>query len=160
MLFSYRNSVYILKINILFYMLFSNVFSPAPFLLATFFFFFHLKCRIFFLLCSLTYLFFLLLPSFLLSYHEIIAKFRERETITVWYFLYVQSKYDTNELICKTETNLQTQRTNLWMLSRAEGRVINWEFCISICKLLYIEWIINKDLMYRTKNYIQDLVIS
>ena len=30
-----------------------------------------------------------------------------------------------------------------------------WEFVISRCKLLYIEWIDNKVLLYSTGNYIQ-----
>ena len=31
----------------------------------------------------------------------------------------------------------------------------NWEFGISKCKLLHIEWINNKVLLYSTENYIQ-----
>ena len=34
------------------------------------------------------------------------------------------------------------------------------EFGINRCKLLYIEWINNKVLLYSTGNYIQDLVIK
>ena len=36
----------------------------------------------------------------------------------------------------------------------------DWEFGISRYKLLYIEWISNKFLMYSTENYIQYPVIS
>ena len=32
---------------------------------------------------------------------------------------------------------------------------MDWEFGISRCKLLYIEWINNKVLLYSTGNYIQ-----
>ena len=35
----------------------------------------------------------------------------------------------------------------------------DWEFGIGRCKLLYIEWINNKVLLYSTVNYIQYLVI-
>ena len=35
-----------------------------------------------------------------------------------------------------------------------------WEFGISRCKLLYIEWINNKVLVYSTGNYIQYPVIN
>ena len=35
------------------------------------------------------------------------------------------------------------------------GGEINWEFGISRCKLLHIEWINNKVLLYSTGNYIQ-----
>ena len=40
------------------------------------------------------------------------------------------------------------------------GRGKDWEFGISRCKLLYIEWINNKVLLYSTGNYIQDLVVT
>ena len=32
---------------------------------------------------------------------------------------------------------------------------MDWEFGVSKCKLLYIEWINNKDLLHSTRNYIQ-----
>ena len=48
-------------------------------------------------------------------------------------------KYDTNELIYKTETDSQTQRTDLWL---PEGRGgtgwTEWELWIRRCKLLLI----------------------
>ena len=31
-------------------------------------------------------------------------------------------KYDTNELICETETDSQTWRTDLWLLASGEGK--------------------------------------
>ena len=37
---------------------------------------------------------------------------------------------------------------------------MEWEFGISRCKLLYIEWINNKVLLYSTRNYIQYPVIT
>ena len=40
------------------------------------------------------------------------------------------------------------------------GGGMDWEFGISRCKLLYIEWINNKVLLYSTGNYIQYLVIN
>ena len=40
------------------------------------------------------------------------------------------------------------------------GEGMNWDFGISKCKLLYIEWINNKVLVYSTGNYIQYLVIN
>ena len=36
----------------------------------------------------------------------------------------------------------------------------DWEFGISRCKLLYIRWINNKILLYRTRNYIQYPMIN
>ena len=41
-----------------------------------------------------------------------------------------------------------------------QGGGMDWEFGISGCKLLYIEWINNKVLLYSTGNYIQYHVIS
>ena len=40
------------------------------------------------------------------------------------------------------------------------GGELEWEFRISRCKLLYIEWINNKVLLYSTGNYIQYPVIN
>ena len=43
------------------------------------------------------------------------------------------------------------------------GRVgggMDWEFGISRCKLLHIEWVNNKVLLYSTGNYIQHPVIN
>ena len=37
---------------------------------------------------------------------------------------------------------------------------LNWEFGTGRCKLLYIEWINNKVLLYSTGNYIQYPVTS
>ena len=62
-------------------------------------------------------------------------------------------KYDTNELIYKTETDSQTQRTDV-RLPRGKGRGggMDWKFGVSRCKLLYREWINNKVLPYSTGN--------
>ena len=40
------------------------------------------------------------------------------------------------------------------------GGGMDWEFGISRCKLLYIEWINNKVLLYSTGNYIQYPLIN
>ena len=37
---------------------------------------------------------------------------------------------------------------------------MDWEFGVSRCKLLYIEWINNKVLLYSTENYIQYPMIN
>ena len=37
---------------------------------------------------------------------------------------------------------------------------MDWEFGISRCKLLYIEWINNKVVLYSTGNYMQYPVIN
>ena len=49
-------------------------------------------------------------------------------------------KNSTNELIYKSETDSQTQKTNLWLpKGKGAGGGIEWEFGISRCKLLYKE---------------------
>ena len=54
-------------------------------------------------------------------------------------------KCDTNELIYETETDSQTERTDLWLpRGRGSRGGMEWEFGISRCELLYIEWINNK----------------
>ena len=40
------------------------------------------------------------------------------------------------------------------------GRGMDWEVGVSRCKLLYIEWINNKVLLYSTENYSQYPVIN
>ena len=43
---------------------------------------------------------------------------------------------------------------------RRGGREMGWEFGLGRCKLLYLEWINNKALMYSTGNYTQYPVIN
>ena len=43
---------------------------------------------------------------------------------------------------------------------RRDGGGMAWEFGVSECKLLHIEWINNKVLLYTTGNYIQYPVIN
>ena len=40
------------------------------------------------------------------------------------------------------------------------GSGVNWEFGLSRCKLLNLEWISSEVLLYSTGNYIQSLVIE
>ena len=65
-------------------------------------------------------------------------------------------KYGTNEPIYRTETDSQIWRTDLWLLGSVGGRRgMDWEFGVSRCKLLHLEWITNDVLLYSTGNYIQ-----
>ena len=62
-----------------------------------------------------------------------------------------QKGNNTNELIYKTETGSQTQRTNLWLPEGMCGREgIIREF--GIVQPLYSKWMTNKDLLYSTRN--------
>ena len=70
-------------------------------------------------------------------------------------------KYDTNEHIYEIETDSQTQKTDLWLPRGKWGwGSMGSEFGTSRCKLLYIEWINNKVLLYNTGNYVQYPVIN
>ena len=60
----------------------------------------------------------------------------------------------------ETETDSQTQRTDLWLPRGRGWGGMEWEFRISRCKLLYTEWINNKVLLYSTGNNIQYSVIN
>ena len=65
----------------------------------------------------------------------------------------------TNELIYKTEIDPQTQKTNICLPKESWGG-INWDYGINRYTLLHIKQINNKDLLYRTRNYIQYLVVN
>ena len=60
-------------------------------------------------------------------------------------------------LLYKTETDSDIE--NRLVVTKGRGGY-DWEFGISRCKLLRIEWINNKDLPYSTENYIQYPVIN
>ena len=62
--------------------------------------------------------------------------------------MYMWNKNNTNELLYKTETDSQTQRTNLWL--RGEGKL---KYGINRYIRLYIKQINNKDLLCSTGNY-------
>ena len=51
----------------------------------------------------------------------------------------------------------QTHRENRPVVGKGEGQWggMDWEFGVSRCKLLHIEWINKKALLYSTGNYIQ-----
>ena len=69
-------------------------------------------------------------------------------------------KYGTNEPIYKT--NRLTDIENRLVVTNGEEGWggIDWEFGISRCKLLYMEWINSKVLLYSTRNCIQYPVIN
>ena len=48
------------------------------------------------------------------------------------------------------------------MVAKGEGRGsrMDWEFGVSRCKQLHLEWISNEVLLYRTESYIQSLRID
>ena len=64
---------------------------------------------------------------------------------------------DTNELICGTEKNSQTQKMNLWVPG-VDGIVR--EFGKVMYTLLYLKWVVNKDLLYSAQNSAQCCVAA
>ena len=67
-------------------------------------------------------------------------------------------KNGTNELIYKTETDLQVSKTNLWLpKGKCSGGGINQELGVNIHTLLCIRQISNKDLLHSTGNPTQYL---
>ena len=69
-------------------------------------------------------------------------------------------KNNTNECICKSGTDPQTYKTNLWLPKRKARKGINEEYGINSYIPLYIKYISNKDLLYSTGSYIQYLIIT
>ena len=57
---------------------------------------------------------------------------------------------------------MKQKQTHRHVVAKGEGGEggMEWEFGVSRCKLLYIEWINNKVLLYSTGNYIQYPVIN
>ena len=70
-------------------------------------------------------------------------------------FLGMAKKIKKNELIYETERDSDIE--NKLVVAKWEGcwGRMDWEFGISRCKLLYIEWTNNEVLLYSTGNYIQ-----
>ena len=62
-------------------------------------------------------------------------------------------KYDTNRLYDKAETDPQIERRGCGC--QGGGGRIDWEFKISRCKRLHVQWVNNKVLLRSTGNYIQ-----
>ena len=76
------------------------------------------------------------------------------------YCLHIELKKNgTNELIYRTEKELQIQKTILW-LPRGKGRRDKLEIGTDMYALLYIQWITNKDLMYSTGNSTQYSIMT
>ena len=90
----------------------------------------------------------------------ILSEVSQTETSITWYHFFVESE------IRHIWTNIQninrlTDIENSPVVAKGEdGGRMDWEFGISRCKLVYLEWINNNVLLYRTGNYIQYPVIN
>ena len=90
------------------------------------------------------------------DYHAKQSKSERERHIYITYLWTL--KYDTNELIYKTDS--QTQRTDVRLPRRRVGEEgMGWEVRVSRCMVLHTEWI-NKALRHSTGNYIQYAVIK
>ena len=69
-------------------------------------------------------------------------------------------KYGTDEPIYRTERLIDTENKLVAAKGEGEGVGVDWEFGVSRCKLLHLEWISSKVLLYSTENYIQCPVIE
>ena len=85
---------------------------------------------------------------------------REKRNST-WYNLYVESKiWHIWTYLWNRNRIMDIKNRRVAAKVDRGGRRLNWEFEISRCKLVYIEWINNKVLLYTTGNYIQYPVIN
>ena len=66
----------------------------------------------------------------------------------------MESKYDTNEPIYKTEADLGHGKQTCCQ-GGGGRRGMDWEFGVGGCKILHLECLSNKVLLYSTENYIQ-----
>ena len=73
----------------------------------------------------------------------ILSEVRERQNDIT--YLWNQKK-DTNELLCRTETDSQTLKTNLWQV----GGEMDLGFGIGVCTLCNVQSLANRDLLYST----------
>ena len=78
----------------------------------------------------------------------------ERERQIPYNIIYMWNlKYGTNWLIYKQKQTLRHRDKTCGC--QGEGREMDWEFGVGICKLLHLGLINNKVLLYSTGNYIQ-----
>ena len=69
-------------------------------------------------------------------------------------------KNKTIESIYKIKADSQTQKTNLWFPKGKWGEGTNQEYELNRYTLLHINQFENKDLLYSTQNYIQQLIVT
>jgi len=91
----------------------------------------------------------------------ILSQVRKRKTNIIWYHLFVESKI-WHKWTYLQKRNRFTDIENRLVVASGEGggSGMDWEFGVSRCKLLHLEWISNEVLLYSTGNYIQFLGID
>ena len=76
----------------------------------------------------------------------------EREREALYDIHYMQTKNDTNELIYKTEADLQTQRMDLWLPEEKHGGRDSYEVWYQHVHTAMFKSITNKALLYSARN--------
>ena len=92
---------------------------------------------------------------------SILSEVNQKEKDTMWYHLYVESKIWHKWTYLQNRNRLTDIEIRL-VVAKGEGggTGMDWDFGVGRCKLLYLEWINNKVLLYSTGNYIQSLGIN
>ena len=79
---------------------------------------------------------------------------RKRKTNTIWYHLYVESKIRDRWTYPQNRERLTGIENRLVVTTReGEGSRMDWEFGVSRCKLLHLEWISKDILLYSAGNH-------
>ena len=90
-----------------------------------------------------------------------LSEVRKGKTNTIGYHLYVESEIWHKWTELQNKNRLPDIRTDVWLPRRLGGGGMDWEFGVSWCKLLCIEQINNKVLLYcHTRNHIQYPMIN
>ena len=86
----------------------------------------------------------------------ILIEVSQKEKDRYHVILYVESKISTDEPIYKTDS--QKDMNCILVVGKGQGEGggsgMDWQFRVSICKLLHLEWVENEVLMYSTGSYI------
>ena len=69
-------------------------------------------------------------------------------------------KYDKNEPSYKTETDSDIENRLVVAMGERGGSRMDWDFGVSRCELLHLEWINIEVLLYSTGNCIQSLGVD
>ena len=69
-------------------------------------------------------------------------------------------KYGTRNLCTKQNRFIDIENRLVVAKEKRRESGMDWEFEVSGCKLLYLEWISNEVLLCSTRNYIQSLGID
>ena len=91
----------------------------------------------------------------------ILSGISQIKTNIIWYHLYVESKIWHKWIYLQNRNSLIDTENRLVVAKWEEvEKGKDWEFRISKCELLYLEWVKNKVLLQGTRNYIQYLMVN